>query len=49
MAHIYTYICMWWMVTAALKLKDDCSLDESYDKPREHIKKQKPLYQQRSV
>jgi len=28
------------MVTAAMKLKDACSLEESYDKPREHIKKQ---------
>ena len=29
-----------WMVTAAMKLKDTCSL-ESYDKPRQHIKKQR--------
>ena len=28
------------MVTAAMKLKDACSLDENYDKPRQHIKKQ---------
>ena len=27
------------MVTAAMKLKDTCSLEESYDKPRQHIKK----------
>ena len=27
------------MVTAAMKLKDTCSLKESYDKPRQHIKK----------
>ena len=27
------------MVTAALKFKDTCFLKESYDKPREHIKK----------
>ena len=26
------------MVTAALKLKEACSLEESYDKPRQHIK-----------
>ena len=26
------------MVTAAMKLKDNCSLDESYDQPRQHIK-----------
>ena len=29
------------MVTAAMKLKDVCSLEESYDQPRQHIKKQK--------
>ena len=29
-----------WMVTAAIKLKDVCSLEESYDKPRQSIKKQ---------
>ena len=28
------------MVTAVMKLKDTCSL-ESYDKPRQHIKKQR--------
>ena len=28
------------MVTAAMKLKDACSLEESYDQPRQHIKKQ---------
>ena len=32
------------MVTAAMKLKDAYSLEESYDQPRQHIKKQ-----QRSV
>ena len=26
------------MVTAAMKLKDGCSLEESYDKPRQHVK-----------
>ena len=26
-------------VTAAMKLKDACSLKKSYDKPRQHIKK----------
>ena len=26
-------------VTVATKLKDACSLEESYDKPRQHIKK----------
>ena len=29
------------MVTAAIKLKDVCSLEESYDQPRQHIQKQK--------
>ena len=29
------------MVTAAMKLKDTCSLEQSYDKPRQHIKKQR--------
>ena len=29
------------MVTTAMKLKDACSLEESYDKPRQHIKKQR--------
>ena len=29
------------MVTAAIKLKDACSLEESYDQPRQHIKKQR--------
>ena len=28
-------------VTAAMELKDACSLKESYDKPRQHIKKQR--------
>ena len=26
------------MVTAAMKLKDTCSLEESYDQPRQHLK-----------
>ena len=29
------------MVTAAMKLKDACSLEESYDRTRQHIKKQR--------
>ena len=28
------------MVTAAVKLKDGCSWKKSYNKPRQHIKKQ---------
>ena len=29
------------MVTAAMKLKDACSLEEKHDQPRQHIKKQR--------
>ena len=29
------------MVTVAMKLKDTCSLEKNYDKPRQHIKKQR--------
>ena len=29
------------MVTAAMKLKDGCSFEETYDHPRQHIKKQR--------
>jgi len=29
------------MVTAAMKLKDACSLEEKYEQPRQHIKKQR--------
>ena len=29
------------MVTEAMKLKDACSLEEIYDKPRQSIKKQR--------
>ena len=32
------------MVTAAIKLKDAYSLEENYDKPRQHIKKQKHYF-----
>ena len=32
------------MVTTAKKLKDACSLEESYDKPRQHIKKQRHYF-----
>ena len=31
-------------VTAAMKLKDACFLEESYDKPRQHIKKQRHYF-----
>ena len=29
------------MVIAAMKLEDTCSLEESYDQPRQHVKKQR--------
>ena len=32
------------MVIAAMKLKDACSLEESYDQPRQHIKKQRHYF-----
>ena len=32
------------IVTAAMKLKDTFSLDESYDQPRQHIKKQRHYF-----
>ena len=30
--------------TAAMKLKDTCSLEESYDQPRQHVKKQRHYF-----
>ena len=32
------------MLTAAIKLKEACSLKESYDQPRQHIKKQRHYF-----
>ena len=32
------------MVTTAMKLKDTCLLEERYDKPRQHIKKQRHYF-----
>ena len=32
------------MVTAAMKLKDTCSLEKIYDQPRQHIKRQKHYF-----
>ena len=32
------------MVTAAMKLKDACSLEERYDQPRQHTKKQRHYF-----
>ena len=31
------------IVTAAMKLKDDCSLEESYAQPRQHVKKSRDI------
>ena len=36
------------MVTVAMKLKDACSLEKSYDQPRQHIKKQRCYFANRS-
>ena len=36
------------MVTAAMKLKDACSLEESYDNPRQHIRKQRRYFTDRT-
>ena len=33
-----------WMVTEAVKLKHPCFLEESYDKPRQHIKQQRHYF-----
>ena len=35
------------MVTSAMKLKDDCSLEENYDQPRQHIKAETLLCQKK--
>ena len=32
------------MVTTVMKLKDACSLEKSYDQPREHIEKQRHYF-----
>ena len=32
------------MVTSAMKLKDACFLEERYDQPRQHIKKQRHYF-----
>ena len=32
------------MVTAAMKLKDACSLEENYNQPRQHIKKKRHYF-----
>ena len=37
------------MVTIAMKLKDACSLEENYDQPRYHIKKQRHYFANKSL
>ena len=37
------------MVTADVKWKDACSLEESHDQPRQHIKKQKHYFANKSL
>ena len=37
------------MVTAAMKLKDACFLEESYDQPRQHIKKETHYFASNSL
>ena len=37
------------MMTAAMKLKDTCSLEENYDQPRQHIKKQRHYFTDKSL
>ena len=32
------------MVTAAMKLKDACSMEKSYDQPKQHIKMQRHYF-----
>ena len=32
------------MVTVAMKLKDACFVEESYDQPRQHIEKQRHYF-----
>ena len=33
-----------WSFPVPMKLKDTCSLEENYDKPRHHIKKQRHYF-----
>ena len=37
------------MVIAAMKLKDACSLEKSYDQPRQHIKKQRYYFSNKGL
>ena len=37
------------MVTAAMKLKDAYCLEENYDQPRQHIKKQRHYFANKSL
>ena len=42
--HIFFSLKSLQMVSAAMKLKDTCSLKKSYDKHRQHIKKQRDYF-----
>ena len=37
------------VVTAAMKLKDACSLEESYDQPSQHFKKQRHCFANKAL
>ena len=37
------------MVTAAMKVKDTCSFEKSYDQPRQHMKKQRHYFANKSL
>jgi len=37
------------MVTAAMKLKDACSLKKSYEKTRQHIKRQRRYFAKKGL
>ena len=42
---IFKFLLIWvLLVTAAMKLKDACSLEEKYDQPKQHIKKQRHYF-----
>ena len=42
---IFKFLLIWvLLVTAAMKLKDACSLEENYDQPKQHIKKQRHYF-----
>ena len=48
MATVTDLIFLGSKITAAMKLKDVCSLEKSYDQPRQHIKKQRHYFANKS-